>query len=84
MLKDVLTYNLNVVFWGTAKGEASARLVFYYAGSGNKFYGILLKTGFMPHKLEPNECYDINQFNIGLTDLVHTEFGNDNEISDSS
>lgn len=84
MLKDVLTYNLNVVFCGTAKGEASARLGFYYAGSDNKFYGILHKTGFTPHKLEPNECYDINQFNIGLTDLVHTEFGNDNEILDSS
>ena len=73
----MLTYNLDVVFCGTAKGETSARKGFYFAGPGNKFYGILHKTGFTPIKLDPIHCYDINQFNIGLTDLVHTEFGND-------
>lgn len=84
MLKDVLTYNLDVVFCGTAKGEASARKGFYYAGPGNKFYGILKQAGFTALKLEPKDCYEINQFNIGLTELVHTEFGNDNELSDES
>ncbi len=44
MLKDVLTENLDVVFCGTAKGKASATLGFYYAGPGNKFYGILHKA----------------------------------------
>ncbi len=81
MLKDVLTENLDVVFCGTAKGKASAKLGFYYAGPGNKFYGILHKAGFTSHKLLASECYDINQFGIGLTDLVHVECGNDNEIS---
>lgn len=84
MLKDVLAHNLDVVFCGTAKGEASARKGFYYAGPGNKFYGILHQAEFTPKKLEPKDCFDINQFNIGLTDLVHTEYGNDNEISDES
>ena len=84
MLKDVLTHNLDVIFCGTAKGETSARKGFYYAGPGNKFYGILYQSGFTPDKLEPKDCYEINQYNIGLTDLVHTEFGNDNEISDES
>ncbi|MTI38276.1 mismatch-specific DNA-glycosylase [Fulvivirga lutimaris] len=84
MLKDVLTYNLDVVFCGTAKGKASALKGFYYAGPGNKFYDILHKTGLTPHKLRPNECYDINQYNIGLTDLVHSEYGNDNQIKDES
>lgn len=84
MLKDVLTHNLDVIFCGTAKGEASARLGYYYAGPGNKFYGILEKAEFTPHKLEPSDCYNINQYGIGLTDLVHTEFGNDNEINDNS
>jgi len=32
----------------------------------------------------PSDCYEINQYKIGLTDLVHTEFGNDNEISNSN
>lgn len=84
MLLDVLSHNLDVVFCGTAKGEASARLGYYYAGPGNKFYGVLHDSGFTPHKLRPNECFEINQFKIGLTDLVHTEAGNDNQISDES
>ncbi len=81
MLPDVLTFDLDVIFCGTAKGEASARLGYYYAGPGNKFYGILHDAGFTPHKLRPDQCYQINQFKIGLTDLVHTESGNDSEIS---
>lgn len=84
MLKDVLIKNLDVVFCGTAKGEASARKGFYYAGPGNKFYSILHQVGFTPIKLEPKDCFEINQYKIGLTDLVHTEFGNDNKISDES
>ena len=84
MLKDVLTNNLDIVFCGTAKGTTSARLGYYYAGSGNKFYDILYKANFTPHKLMPSDCYEINQYKIGLTDLVHTEFGNDIEISDDS
>ena len=48
MLKDVLTHDLDIAFCGTAKGEASARLGFYYAGPGNKFYGVLHSDGFTP------------------------------------
>ena len=81
MLKDVLCTSLDVVFCGTAKGEASAKLGYYYAGPGNKFYGILYKVGLTPRKLEPKDCYDINSYNIGLTDLVHNQAGNDREIA---
>ena len=84
MLKDVLIGNLDVVFCGTAKGKASAKKGFYYAGPGNKFYGILHSAGFTSHKLIPSECYTINKYNLGLTDLVHCEAGNDNEIKDES
>lgn len=84
MLKDVLIKNLDVVFCGTAKGEVSARKGFYYAGPGNKFYNILYQTGFTPIKLEPSDCYEINRYGIGLTDLVHSEFGNDSKISNES
>lgn len=84
MLKDVLKEQLNVVFCGTAKGKASAIKGFYYAGPGNKFYSVLHSVGFTPHRLLPTECYTINQYQIGLTDLVHTQYGNDNEISKES
>lgn len=84
MLNDVLIHNLDLVICGTAKGRVSALKGYYYAGPGNKFYGILHQAGFTPCKLEPKDCYEINQYNIGLTDLVHTEFGNDNQISNKS
>lgn len=81
MLKDVLTKDLDVVFCGTAKGKTSALKGYYYAGSGNKFYSALHLAGFTTTKLEPRDCYDIGKYNIGLTDLVHNECGNDNELS---
>ncbi|MCU0321321.1 MAG: mismatch-specific DNA-glycosylase [Chitinophagaceae bacterium] len=84
MLKDVLKENLDVVFCGTAKGKASALKGFYYAGPGNKFYGILYDAGFTSRRLLPTDCYKINEYGIGLTDLVHTEYGNDNQISKES
>lgn len=84
MLKDVLVENLDVVFCGTAKGKASALKGYYYANPTNKFYGILHTANFTPEKLLPSDCYSINKYRIGLTDLVHIEYGNDNEISRES
>ena len=76
--------NLKVVFCGTAKGKASATKGFYYAGPGNNFYAILHQAKFTPTRLLPADCYSINKFGIGLTDLVHTESGKDNQISKES
>ena len=73
MLKDVWAENLDVVFCGTAKGKASALKGYYYAGPGNKFYGILHSANFTPKRLLPAGCYSINEYGIGLTDLVHKE-----------
>lgn len=84
MLRDVLTKNLDVVFCGTAKGKVSARLGYYYAGPGNQFYPILFKVGLTPEQLFPTDCYDLNKYKIGLTDLVLKQSGNDNEIDNSS
>lgn len=66
------------------KGKKSATLGYYYAGPGNKFYAILYTAGFTPYKLLPSQCFTINKFNIGLTDLVHCESGNDNQIRHES
>ncbi len=84
MLKDILSGDIEIVFCGTAKGKKSASLGYYYAGPGNKFYSILHAAGFTPFRLSPSECYTINQFGIGLTDLVHCEAGNDNQIKHES
>lgn len=81
MLEDVLTKNLNIVFCGTAKGKLSVQKGFYYAGNGNKFYGVLHRVGLTQKRLLPRDCYSIIEHGIGLTDLVHAECGNDNQIS---
>ncbi|MBQ4913343.1 mismatch-specific DNA-glycosylase [Maribacter sp. MMG018] len=81
MLSDVLTYNLDIVFCGTAKGKASARLGYYYAAPGNQFYSILHKTGLTKRLLLPSDCYLIGDYNIGLTDLVHSQSGNDDVLA---
>lgn len=84
MLEDVIVNNLDVVFCGTAKGKTSYEKGYYYAGSGNKFYRVLYEAEFTPEKLKPSDCYSVNSYRIGLTDLVHSEYGNDNEIKDAS
>ncbi|WP_117880493.1 mismatch-specific DNA-glycosylase [Aureibaculum luteum] len=84
MLKDVLHKDLKIVFCGTAKGTASVTKGFYYAGSGNQFYKILFNANFTDSLLIPDNCYDIYKFGIGLTDLVHNQHGNDNEINESN
>ncbi len=80
----MLENNLDVVFCGTAKGTTSAKESFYYARSGNQFYSILHKPGFTHKELSPKECFEICQYRIGLTDLVHNQSGNDNELDDAN
>ena len=41
ILPDVLTYNLKIVFCGTAASKKSKLLKSYYAGPGNKFWKTL-------------------------------------------
>ena len=73
---------MNVVFVGTAKGVSSARKGFYYAGPGNKFYSVLYNTGLTSRKINPEECYELASYKIGLTDLVPNKAGNDTELEE--
>jgi len=80
MLPDVLQYNLDIVFCGTAAGETSAKLQMYYAGPGNKFWRTLGEVGLTPRVLTPREFPDLPKHGLGLTDLVKDASGMDNEI----
>lgn len=82
MLRDVLKNNLDAVFCGTAKGDTSAKRGYYYAGPGNQFYPILFKAGFTDSLLRPEDCYSIDKYGLGLTDLVSNRSGNDSALSD--
>ena len=41
ILPDVLTYNLKIVFCGTAASKKSKQVNAYYAGHGNKFWNTI-------------------------------------------
>ena len=70
MLPDVLGPDLKIVFCGTAAGQKSADLGYYYAGNGNKFWKTLFSTELTPRLLLPSEFRELIAWGIGLTDMV--------------
>jgi TDG/mug DNA glycosylase family protein len=81
VLPDVLDFNLKIVFCGMAVENRSAQRSAYFAGVGNKFWRTLFEVGLTPNKLDPSEFKKLNAFGIGLTDLIKTEFGNDDAVN---
>jgi hypothetical protein len=72
------------VFSGMAKGKSfKGAIRFYYAGTGNKFIELFKsEVGFVLIKKNPAQMIVTTSIcKIGLTDLVHTVSGNDNEIN---
>ena len=80
ILPDVLTYNLKIVFCGTAASKKSKLLNSYYAGPGNKFWNTLHQIGLTPKLFKPSEFKKLVECDIGLTDICKTDYGNDNEL----
>ena len=80
VLQDLLQKQLRVVFCGTAASTVSAAAGAYYANKQNKFWKILHETGLIPEPLQPHLYRDLLRYGIGLTDLVKTHFGMDNQI----
>jgi TDG/mug DNA glycosylase family protein len=80
VLDDLLKPGLRLIVCGTAAGAQSARLGFYYAGPGNKFWRVLAEVGLTPRQLAPSECALLPTFGIGLTDLVKDQSGSDSAI----
>lgn len=83
MINDLLKEGLKIVFCGTALGNKSAILKQYYAGSGNKFWRTLYEVGLTSIQLRPDEYSKLFDYGIGLTDLVKTTYGNDNQLAES-
>lgn len=80
ILPSLLRPGLRVVFCGTAAGTASARRGAYYAGRGNRFWGILATTGMAPRQFRPEEYRHLLPLGIGLTDLVPRRAGMDRTL----
>ena len=83
ILPDVLAYNLKIVFCGSAASKKSKLLNSYYAGPGNKFWKTLYEIKLTDRQLNPQEFKTLLEYNIGLTDICKTDYGNDNELDTS-
>ena len=80
ILPDILAPGLRLVVCGSAAGTRSAELGAYYAGPGNRFWGMLQGVGLTPTVLAPAEFRGVLAYGIGLTDIVKTAFGPDSGL----
>ena len=80
ILPDILAPGIKLVVCGSAAGTRSAELGAYYAGPGNRFWGMLHRVGLTPVIIAPAEFRTILDYNIGLTDIVKTAFGPDSGL----
>ncbi len=69
-LPDYLRPGLDVVFVGANPGLVSAEKGHYYARKGNMFWPLLHESGLVSKALTFADDSCVNQFGIGLTDLV--------------
>ena len=83
ILPDLLDYNLDIVFCGTAASKKSKELSAYYAGPGNKFWKVLHEIGLTPNQINPKNFKNLLKYSIGLTDICKTDYGNDSELDTS-
>lgn len=81
VLPDIIKTGLKIVFCGSAVSAESARVRAYYAGHGNKFWEVLSTTGLTPCKLKPQQYDTLPEYGIGLTDIVKSQSGRDNDVS---
>lgn len=81
VLPDVLASGLEVVFCGSAVGDASARAGAYYAGPGNRFWETLAGIGLTEEELRPKDYQLVLTYGIGLTDMNKKESGSDSSLS---
>ena len=80
VLPDLMPTGLRLVICGTAAGNASALARAYYAGPGNKFWTILLRTGLIDEPLGPSDFRRLPEWGIGLTDVSKTRHGMDHQL----
>lgn len=83
VLPDLIRPGLITVFCGSAAGRVSADIGLPYAGPGNKFWPMLHKARFTPHRFAPSEWLKIDALNIGITDINKTQSGADSDLTDS-
>jgi TDG/mug DNA glycosylase family protein len=73
VIPDYLKRGLDIVFVGINPGLASAAAGHHYAGPTNQFWPLLYEAGFVPDRFTYHDDHRINEYGIGLTNLVARE-----------
>ncbi len=70
MLPDYLREGLEIIFVGLNPGSYSNKKGHYFARSTNLFWTALCESNLVSEKLTPQDDVRMNDFGLGLTDLV--------------
>ena len=82
-LPDYLVPGLDLVLVGANPGITSAEQGHYYANPRNPFWKLLHQAGLVDEALGPDDDARVNDFGIGLTDLVKRPTSGINDLSTS-
>ena len=80
VLKDLINYNLKIIFCGMALGKLAAELQQYYPHQRNRFWNIMREAEFIDENITSKEYKKLINHELGLTDLVKNQFGGDKNI----
>lgn len=80
-IPDVLGKDLIVVFIGLNPGIATIKAGHAYAGPTNLFWKLLYSSRIVYTKLEPKDDVTLQEWNIGMTNLVSRPTASSNELS---
>ncbi|HEY2764294.1 MAG TPA: G/U mismatch-specific DNA glycosylase [Pseudonocardiaceae bacterium] len=72
---------LRVLFCGINPGLVSAVTGHHFARPGNRFWPVLHRAGFTPHRLRPDEQQQLSSFGLGITNVVSRATARADELS---
>jgi TDG/mug DNA glycosylase family protein len=68
--EEIIAPNLKVLFCGINPGLYSAATGHNFANPNNRFWRVLHRAGFTPHKFHPSEERDLLKLGYGLTNFT--------------
>lgn len=69
-LRDIISPGLKILFIGYNPGLRSAEKGHHYAGTSNRFWDMLYKSGLTPEKLHYTRDVDLLTYGYGSTNIV--------------
>ncbi|SEP89497.1 G/U mismatch-specific uracil-DNA glycosylase [Streptomyces sp. yr375] len=81
LVPDVVAGGLRVLFCGINPGLMTAATGHHFARPGNRFWPVLLLSGFTPRLLKPMEQRELLSHRLGITNVVARATARADELS---